>query len=189
MLPIKLSLRNTARSVEIWRDDLVFRTLDQSVDRLRVAIEQHAQEGKSLAIVTHSFGDWVVRQALAGISHHQVDALVSVAPVLAASPLARVLNVVGGRGISEVPVMADALRAAENSVLDPKIRRLVIWAAVDAWVQRATIADATNLDVSRFWATHLSVIMQPNVHRLVREFLGDKQFSQTELPRKMEAVS
>ena len=67
--------------------------------------------------------------------------------------------------------MADAIRAAENASLDPQIRRLVIWASVDAWVQAIEFPAEERIEVHRLRATHLSVVLQPNVHRLVRQFL------------------
>jgi len=179
MLPIKFALRNHADRVDIWRDRLVCRDLDRSIDRFRQFIANCKARDERLSIITHSFGDWIVRQALQKSPDNQVDALVSIAPVIARSPVGIVLNCLGGSFVSEVSVIANASRAAENAVVTTTVRRLVIWGYFDIWVRPFAMPEIDNQTVEHFFATHLSIVMQPNVLRLVSGFLN----SRTEIRR------
>jgi hypothetical protein len=170
LLPLKLALSRQDRTAEIWHDNLICRSLERSVDRLRATISKHNERDGALGIVTHSFGDWVVRQAIAGLPQHSIEAMVSLTPVVASNHIGTLLRGVVGHRISEVSVMADAILAGENIVLDPSIRRLMVWAAFDWWVKKAEMPVSDNLDVQHCLATHLSVVIQPNVHRLIRDF-------------------
>lgn len=170
LLPMKLALVRQDRTVEIWRDYLVCRSLEQSTERLRTAILQHHEADGSIGIVTHSFGDWVVRQAISGLPQHCVEAIVSVTPVVAASSFGRLLHRLVGDRVSEAAVMADSVRAAQNISMDASIRRLVIWAAFDLFVKKIAMPAGENFDVHRCLATHLSSVLQPSVHRLIRDF-------------------
>lgn len=170
LLPMKLALGRQDRTVEIWRDHLACRSLEQSVDRLRIAIMQQQDTDGSIGIVTHSFGDWVVRQAVAGLPQHSIEAIVSVTPVVTASSFGKLLHRLVGDRVSEASVMADSSFAAQNIAMDVSIRRLVIWAAFDLFVKRIDLPSTENLDVHRCLATHLSTVVQPNVHRLIRDF-------------------
>ena len=168
LLPMKLALGRQDRSIEIWQDHLVCRSLDRSVDKLRTAISREAES--SIGIVTHSFGDWVVRQAVAGLPHHSIEAIVSVTPVVTASLFGKVLHRLVGGCVTEASVMADSIRAAENISMDASIRRLVIWATFDLFVKKIELPSTENLDVHHCLATHLSTVVQPNIHRLIRDF-------------------
>ena len=174
LLPLKHALRQSAATVEIWPDRMLCRNLEQSVNRLRDALLDQQACGRTVAVVTHSFGDWIVRQAIADLPSPPIEALVSIAPIIAASPMAKLLKLLGGGIFSEVPVMADADQAGKNSLIDKRIRRLVIWATFDVWIQPIEFPSDLNITVRRRWATHLSIVLQPNVHRLVTEFIqGD----------------
>gem|GEM_PF-1599408 len=170
LLPMKLALGRQDRTVEIWRDHRACRSLEQSVDRLRIAIMQQQDADGSIGIVTHSFGDWVVRQAVAGLPQHSIEAIVSVTPVVTASSFGKLLHRLVGDRVSEASVMADSSLAAQNIAMDVSIRRLVIWAAFDLFVKRIDLPATENLDVRHYLATHLSTVVQPNVHRLIRDF-------------------
>lgn len=169
--PLRRALTPCARSVEIWRDRIVFRNLDTSIQRLREQLVQPPIGDGGVAIVTHSFGDWIVRQAIAGCSEPPVGALVSVAPIIGLSPIGRLLWCVAGKCVSEVPVMADAELSSANARLDGSIRRLVLWGEIDALVRPVALVHEENLVIEHYWATHLSIVLQPNVQRRIRQFL------------------
>ncbi|TWU35962.1 esterase/lipase family protein [Novipirellula artificiosorum] len=170
MQPLRYSLRKTSLRTQIWRDRWAFRSLDRSIDRLRLEISAaNRSERGTIAIVTHSFGDWVARQAIAEAKNHRVTHLVSIAPIMNASPVAKGLRAIGCGLIPEVPVMASATRASENSDVGPGIRRLILWANLDVWIRPPKVVE--HAQTRSLWATHLSIILQPNVHRAVRDFL------------------
>ncbi|MGV3485706.1 MAG: hypothetical protein ACO1RT_14915 [Planctomycetaceae bacterium] len=170
--PLRFALAGVCSpNAAIWRDSIVGRDLDASIDRLRDEMIRQQSEGGRTAIVTHSFGDWIVRQAIADFSQPPISALVSIAPLMSASPIGRVLRLVSGRCISEVPIMADASRAGVHVAVDSRIRRLILWAAVDAWVRPFAIDEQENLTVRYCCGTHLSLVLQPNVQRFICRFL------------------
>lgn len=172
LAPVRSALSGCADSVEVWRDVVVHRELDRSIGRLRDALAQQPSDGGGTAVLSHSFGDWVVRQALADFADPPISALVSVAPLMGVSPIGLLLRTLGCGRIAEVPVMTNAACAARGTRLDPRIRRLVIWAHLDLWVRPVTLLPADNLSVQHYWATHLSIILQPNVHQRIRRFLS-----------------
>lgn len=169
--PVGRALRNSGRSVEMWHDRMVCRSLDQSIDLLRRELEKAIHDDASLAIVTHSFGDWMVRQAIAQSSRSTVAALVSLTPVIGPSPFAKVLKCLGGGCVSEIAVMTDSIRAGEHANLNSSIRRMVVWAAIDLWVRAIEFENVENIEVRRCLATHLSIALQPNIHQQINQFL------------------
>ncbi|TWT82421.1 hypothetical protein CA13_38840 [Planctomycetes bacterium CA13] len=171
--PLRHAIRRSHQSVEIWRDRWVGRSLQTSIDRLKCDLGRDADDADhSVAIVTHSFGDWVTRQAIAELPpNHHVTHLVSIAPIMTTSPIAMGLAAIGGGLISEVPVMARKKRASMNNRLNPNLNRLIIWAKADVWVRPVEFSNKPNLKIESVWASHLSVALQPNVHRKVCEFL------------------
>jgi len=169
--PIQRALSDCADCVEIWHDDRIRRKLERSIAKLQESLATWSSKQQRVAIVTHSFGDWITRQALARSQDHSVHALASIAPIIAASPIARVLQCLGGNWVSEVPVMANRERASEFATVSPAVRRLVIWGVADPWVRPYPFAEAVNQKVEHVCATHLSVVLQPAIHRRVRRFL------------------
>ena len=92
LMPLRYALSKDFDRVEIWNDAIVCRNLDNSVIKLRDAIQRHENHGETVLLVTHSFGDWIARQALLELSDHRERKLVSIAPIMAASPIAKILN-------------------------------------------------------------------------------------------------
>ena len=166
--PMKRALQKHCGHVECFSDRWIFRRIQRSIDRLvdEISGDDHEQ---SIAIVTHSFGDWVARQAIAQSSAHNVVALVSVAPVMRAGLVAWGLRLASANLIPEVKIITDPKRAAENLDLDQQVRRLVIWAKIDECIRSVPLEHIP--DVERYMATHLSVILQPNILRRVEDFV------------------
>ena len=93
--PLKWMLNRRCEHVEVFRDRRAIRDVDESVRRLAGMLAE-SSEDRSVALVTHSFGDWVARQAVARTAQPHVDALVSIAPVMRAGLFAKGLHVVSG---------------------------------------------------------------------------------------------
>lgn len=90
--------------------------------------------------------------------------MVSLVPVMAPSPPARIVAPLG-RLIPEISVLADEKQAATNLTLPADIDRLVIWARVDPWVKKPpNIPAAEQITVT---GTHNTVVAQQNVYDLV----------------------
>ncbi len=173
MCPLRHRLRKQFDHVEIWRDRYIFRDVDASVARLSDWIRADDSE-TSLAIVTHSFGDWIARRAIAQTPDHRVAALASIAPVMRSGCVVNAIHYAGGDFIPEIAIIADPERASENLDCDPtSVRRLVVWAKIDIGVRMINLSHLSHINTRRVAATHLSVIMQPNVHAMIERFLLD----------------
>jgi hypothetical protein len=170
-IPLKRSLQKHDVHVEQWRDRIVFRSLESSVDRLAEAISGDASSDGAIGIVTHSFGDWVARAAIAKCKRHRVRALVSLAPVMRAGFLPSVLYLLTGNLIPEIKVIMDKGTASANLDCDHQMRRLVIWSRFDESLRRVPLDDLPNVEVQQIYGTHLSMVWQPNVIYRVNEFL------------------
>jgi hypothetical protein len=171
LLPLKYALAKRVDHVECWRDRLAFRSLDESVNRLSDAIAGETERLGAIGIVTHSFGDWVARAAIAKSRRHRVTAMVSLAPAMRAGFLPSVLSGLTGRRIPEIKVIMDRNSASANLDCDDRVRRLVVWARMDESLRSIPLDHVANLEVRRVWATHCSIVFQPDVLRLVSRFL------------------
>ncbi|MBT8144039.1 MAG: hypothetical protein KJO55_05015 [Gammaproteobacteria bacterium] len=165
--PLKRSLNRAGFAAHTWDEARIFAPAEQSVELLR----QHLLAGadRSIDVVTHSFGDWLFRQAMAEPCP-AVRRVVALAPVMRSSPVAAAANALGlGRLIPEVAVMASENRAGERPGLPTATRRLVVWARFDPWIRRPALDDSQTVVTG----THNSIVLMPAVHRLVRDYLGD----------------
>lgn len=170
----QLDCRRRWDDVRCWRDRCIFRNVARSVDRMAAHIAMREGQTQPLGIVTHSFGDWVVRAAIAKTPEHRVTRLVSLAPLMRFGFLPGVLFAVSGKFIPEVAIIMDSHRAAENLALDAKVKRLVIWSRFDESVRQVDLSHVDHVDVRYLLGTHLTLPMQPNTHRLVVDFfLGE----------------
>lgn len=170
MLPLQHRLAKRWENVEIWRDRYIFRDVDASVARLSDWIRDDGSE-KNLAIVTHSFGDWLARRAIAQTPRHRVVALASIAPVFRSGCVINAIHWMGGDFIPEIKIISDSTVAAENADCDREVRRLVVWAKIDWAVRPVDLSHLRHIERDMVRATHLSVIMQPNVHTKIERFL------------------
>jgi hypothetical protein len=157
--------------VEPWRDRIVFRSLDDSVNRLAEAISGDANSDGAIGIVTHSFGDWVARAAIAKCTQHRVRAMVSLAPVMRAGFLPSLLYLLTGNLIPEIKVIMNDETASANLDCDGRMRRLVIWSRFDESLRSVPLDHLPNVEVQHVCGTHLSMAWQPNVMSRVNEFL------------------
>ncbi len=175
MWPLRHRLRQHWGHVDVWRDRYIFRDVDSSVARLSDWIRDDGS-GAQLAIITHSFGDWIARRAIVQTPGHRVAALASIAPVMHSGCIIQAIHYLGGDFIPEIAIIADAKRACENLDCDPRVRRLVIWAKIDLGVRAIDLTDLPQITAERVAATHLSVIMQPKVHARIERFLQAEGF-------------
>ncbi len=169
--PLQRSMQPHCDRFEYWQDRLAFRQLEVSVDRMTDRIAGDAERDGAIGIVTHSFGDWVARAAIANQSNHRVSTLVSLAPVMRAGFLASAAYTLSGSLIPEVAVTIDPNRASANLDCDPRIRRMVVWSKFDESLKSVDLTHLNHILTRRVTATHLTIALQPNVHRLVNEFM------------------
>jgi len=170
--PLALSVRRQAAHVHIWRDRYLFRSFSDGVQRLGNVLQASEERSTPLVVVTHSFGDWMLRQALAGLPTHRVIGVVSLAPVMQSLPLARLARYAGLGIVPEVPVMSDAVRASEHLQCLADLDHLVVWASLDWLVPPADLPKSDQREIRRVVATHLSIVLQPNTYAIVGEFLN-----------------
>lgn len=171
MWSLRRSLSRHCEHTEYWRDRVLFRNVQASVDRLADVIQGDVDQHGPIGIVTHSFGDWIARAAIAQSTRHRVTALVSIAPVMRAGLLPTIGYALTGNLAPEIEIIKNRDKASANLDCDSRVRRLVIWAHVDESLRQVPLDKIRNLEVKRIWGTHLSIIWQPNTLRLVSDFL------------------
>lgn len=168
MAGLRRSLRHERLDAETWDDALVFGDLDKSVERLRQTI---LDRGPGLGVASHSFGDWLLRQALHGMDDCPVRRVVSLVPVVTTSFAARLVNPLVGRFVPEVAVMSDEERASAAKVLPAAIDHLIVWARIDPWIRKPGGHALSGANCTTVFGTHNSVLWQPCVQRTVAKFL------------------
>ncbi|EMI43021.1 esterase/lipase family protein [Rhodopirellula sp. SWK7] len=174
MFPMCFRLRRFRKHVSIWHDRYVFRNTEASISRLAELISDD-KSAERIGIVTHSFGDWIARQAIARTQNHRVGGLVSIAPVIGCGFIPKIMHCLGGDLIPEIAIIANPEKAMASLQCDPKVKRMVIWAQIDLGVRRVDLSHLPDVDVRCVPATHMSVVMQPNVISIVERFLfGDE---------------
>lgn len=169
--PLRSSLRTHCDQVECWRDRIAFRKLEASVNRMADRIAGDPVVDGAIGIVTHSFGDWIARAAIAKQPNHRIRVLVSLAPVMRAGFLPSLLYALTGNLVPEIAVIMDATGASANLDCDPRIRRLVVWSKFDESLRSVELSQFDNIQTRRVFATHFSIAWQPNVVRLVNDFM------------------
>jgi len=166
MSGLRRALQRAGFEARTWDDASVFGKLDTSVERLQAAVADSGAAG----IVTHSFGDWLLRRAAAENELPSVRALVSLVPVMTSSLAARLLRPLGAIA-PEVAVMASDERAGRHLQTPLTMDRLVVWSRLDPWVRRVATDDLDNTRATVVPGTHNTVIWQPGVQRLTAEHL------------------
>ncbi len=168
MIPMQRYLQSTFSDVRRWDYPRVFTDPDSIIDRFVIKLAEHSPH--SVAIVAHSFGDWVVRSALRRSRVRSVKALVSVCPVVTRVAAARLAMKVGGGLIPELAVMADKARCEVQIPEELNIARSVIWARGELLISQGHgLSDRVRQ--RRVLASHNSVLFQPNGWRAIREEL------------------
>ncbi len=168
--PLRHKIKRHDVPVEYFRDRIVFRNLEKSVRRLAELLSDDGG-ASPIGVVTHSFGDWVARRAIAAAADHRVEALVSIAPVMRAGFLPKMTRLVSGKLIPEIATITDPRRAAADADCDDRVRRLVVWGKFDECLKPVDLSAISNLESRSVPATHMSVVMQPDVLDMVDRFL------------------
>lgn len=161
------SLRRSGFDAVTWDGTSVFGDVDTSIGRLSERL--HAF-GDGLGVVTHSFGDWLFRQAAARGAAKNVTKLVSLVPVMDASTAARLVSPLG-KLAPELAVMANRERATAALQTPSEMDRLIVWSRFDPWVRRVATEHLPNTRCRIVTGTHNTLLWQPSVHRLVVEHL------------------
>lgn len=170
LFPLQRSLVRQGYSCSIWDDPFVGRDLDRSLRRLASNIATRSREA-GVSIVAHSFGDWLVRSCLQEQSGLAIQHLVSIGPVTTAVPAAKLAKTCGLGGMSEIQVMADPQRAEVELAIGSCTRRTVIWPKLEFIVRRKEPLGKVPTETLTVRGTHVSVLFQPAVHRMVGKAL------------------
>lgn len=137
---------------------------------VKLADELDSYPDRSVAIVAHSFGDWIARSALNRTRKRSVSKMVSTCPVVSAVPVAKLAQKMTGDWIPEFSIMASDERTKVDVPLHLQIQQSNIWARGEMLVRRTDERDSRIRE--RFvWASHNSVLFQPNVWSVIREEL------------------
>ena len=172
LLPLRHTLRKSGFDAEAWNVDAVTAPLPPVITRLTSDIERFAAEASSpIGLVTHSFGDWLARMALAELPEGTIDRIASLVPVVTDSPAAKLARPVLGRYLPPIDVISNRQTAEQGTPLPPRIRRLVVWARADLLLRQPPPARDENTIERHVWATHNLLLAHPGVHRMVRSFL------------------
>ena len=189
MLPIATYLRRHVDSVSAWDHPTVLGDMQRNIRALDGYLCGVIHDGPS-AIVTHSFGDWVVRRVL---QRRRYDGrklpthLVSIGPVVTANRASIIADrLVGGR-VPELAIMADEDAASESLTIPPSVAHLALWPRWDVWIRRAEYPSPQTIE-HRVWATHNSALFQPRVMRTVADFLRSRTVRCTPTPATSRRV-
>ena len=179
MLPMAAYLRRRLDRVTAWDHPTVFGDMDRNVRTLDGYLSEHLGDRRPappVALVTHSFGDWITRRVL---QRRRYDGrplpthLVSIGPVVTSNPASAIADrVVGGR-ITEIAIMADEDLASESLVIPPSVAHLALWPRIDPWIRRSSYRSPQTIE-RRVWASHNSALFQPGVMRTVGDFLASR---------------
>ncbi|QDT03078.1 Alpha/beta hydrolase family protein [Rubripirellula lacrimiformis] len=164
MWPMAKYLQGSFHRVVRWDYPRIFVDLEVSVTSL--ADQLSALDSPQIAIVTHSFGDWLTRSALQRIQSPRQIRLISLCPVTTNVPIVTLTSPLSQYITPELRIMSQAASAEVSLPNSLDIRRTVIHAKGDLLV-RQQVADDQRFVV----ASHNSVLFQPNVWVLVRDEL------------------
>ena len=164
---MQLYLRGDFDHVVRWDYPRVFSDLNVVAESLARLLEETEDE---ISIVSHSFGDWVTRAALRKTNHRQFGRLVSVCPVTTAVPIVRRTRMISEKLTSELAVMASVDRAELSFPDHIDIERSIVWARGEVLVRKEAHDDRV-VRQRHVWASHNSVLFQPNGWEVIREEL------------------
>ena len=169
-VPLERSLRRAGLDAVRWDAPKVFVDPAASVAALR---DDLTRDGSPIAVVSHSFGDWLARRAIAGRDCGPIERLISIAPVTTRLPLTPLVRQARLDRVPELRVMTDS-QAAEVPIAAADCRsRLVLWPTVELIVARALPpGDTVPTEERRIVGTHNSLPWQPGVHRLIAQTLA-----------------
>jgi len=172
---LKHALADQADSIEIFPDRIVGRDLTDSVDRLAemIRVDQTGEVMRSpIVLITHSFGDWVARQAIARQPRHRVTALISIAPAMQPGWVLHAFDVMTAWMIPEMRVIMDPARSTASLEADAVVARLILWAKADIIVRPIACEAMRAFEIKNLPGTHLSIVMQTNTIDAIKAFLN-----------------
>lgn len=156
-----------------WLDSLPNnqQALRQFVSSLPPTTADRRRESKpSIAFVSHSFGDWIVRDTIAALPQLNVTHVASIAPVVRSNRASKMAAWVVGDRIDEIAVMRRDAIASAHLRLPRSTRHLTLWAKLDCWVTRRDGCSPQTIDQT-VWATHNTAPMHPGVMVSIEQFL------------------
>jgi pimeloyl-ACP methyl ester carboxylesterase len=168
MVPLRWYLRRDLSDVRIWDYPRVFRDLDATLQQLAFRLDAHEEE--SVAIVSHSFGDWIARSALHRMQGNAVASLVSVCPVVTSVAAAKFAQKISGDLVPELAVMASEDHSEVSIPDEMSIRRSMVWARGETLIRRDEKMTGNERE-RRVFALHNSILFQPNGWKVIREEL------------------
>lgn len=160
------------------------------VDENLTALENHwrgLNPKLPLAVISHSFGDWIVRELMSRSGVRRPTHLVSLAPVVKSNLASQWIGKWVGDRCGELAVMRDAERASQNLTVPASVRHLVMWPKFDPWIQKGHYQSPQTIDET-IWATHNSAPMQPGVMRRVEQFLRCQTATRTRSEASIESI-
>lgn len=167
ILPLAHHLERTCFEVIAWDHLTLFDDPQSNVDFLSSKLQQEKEKGTSVSIVAHSFGDWIARQALASAADSSVDQWISIAPVKREVKIAQLIHRFTRDHLSEISIMSNRERAAQEPIPEGDIHHETILATWDWFLTRAT--EKCNYKVT---GTHNSILFTPKLWRLVEQILN-----------------
>ncbi|WP_442506718.1 esterase/lipase family protein [Novipirellula sp. SH528] len=172
MWPLAHSLTNEVDSVVRWDYPRVFTDIEATIRSLASEIQSRRSHSQHLAIVTHSFGDWIARSALQRIEHHPPTRVVSICPVTTRIVVASFMSQLTRRVLPELSVMSNQSLAEVPLPSAPSITHRVIWASGELLVPRYIPDPHPSLKETTVLGMHNSVLWQPNLWRQVKKDLS-----------------
>lgn len=162
LLPLARQLRRSPMRVITWDYPRVFSNIDESVATLSSLMQRENRMGRSIGLITHSFGDWIARQAVASLEEVSIARWISICPVIREVPVAQWIHRWCGDRLAEIAIMADPEEASANLVDGSAVKHTTIWAQWE-WLVRPR----EGMPRHELLGTHNSVLFQPNLWRLV----------------------
>lgn len=173
LVPLATHLRRRFSEVLLWDDPRIFDELERSVRSVGSLLPTSASDSARVAVVSHSFGDWLIRAALQQRNGPPLMQLISISPVTTVVPSIAWLPRSITRRVPELAVMADQQLASIPLQREQCMKQTVIWASIDLLVRREQPFDHPERRQLRVRGTHNSLVFQPSVWRLVaRELSG-----------------
>lgn len=165
MYPMQRYLDDACDNIIRWDYPRVFVDLENTVSSLTESLDRHPDQ--SVSIVAHSFGDWIVRSALNRVCNRSVTRLISVCPVVTSVPVVQLAHQATGDLIPEFAVMASDERASIKIPEHLDVDRSCVWANGEVLVKRHADSGRNRM----VWASHNSILFQPNAWRVIWEEL------------------
>lgn len=166
--PLKRFLRRRFPSVATWDSRHIFEDPEHAAERLAGRLA----DGPVKAVVAHSFGDCIVRAALQQTDLRQVQQLISICPVAAPVPIARLLRHCRLAVTAELRAMAEGLASA-NLQLPDALDHRVYWARHEWLISRPSNYPGVHARVTTLQGTHNSIVFLPSWWRKVAADLED----------------